>query len=281
MRTLRSMPPLPDVAARVMAIVGTQEYAMTDLVAVVKTDPALTTRILKLCNSSLFGLAREVNSVSEAVTYIGSRNLVKLVLVTCTGSYFRNLPQNDYADPAQMWQQTLACSTACQALAERVRYPQPSAAFTAGILHNIGRIALLQVLDPSVLAMAARELVDTTAQPLEVERRIFGIDHAEASGIVTDAWNLPMELRRAVRNHHDDVHIASDDPLTALLHTADELVMSLGLGDPQPLRPHTPSAAAMQRLALGMDELQTVGQLVETELARVGKLLNPEPALSR
>ena len=145
----------------------------------------------------------------------------------------------------------------------------------------IGRIALLQVLDPEVMAVAARELVDTTAQPLEVEQRLFGLDHAAASGIVADSWNLPIELRRAVRNHHDDAHIASDDPLTALLHTADELVMSLGIGDPQPLRPHTPSPVALQRLALGAEDLEAVGQLVTTELARVGKLLNPEPALSR
>lgn len=281
MRSLRTMPPFPDVAARVMAIVRDPEYALGDLVGVVRTDPALTTRILKLCNSSLFGLARDVTSVAEAVTFIGSRNLVKLVLVSCTGSYFRNLPANDYADPTAMWQQTLACSTACQMLAERIRYEQPTTAFTAGILHNIGRIALLQVVEPNLLAEAARELRDPGASPVEVERRVLGIDHAAAAGAVTEAWNLPTELRRAVQNHHDELLLDSDDRLTALLHTADELVMKLGIGDPQPLRAHAPATPALRRLGLAVEDTDAVGELVVAELARVGKLLNPEPASSR
>src|SRR5678815_4963252 len=89
MRALRSMPPLPNVAQRVLQIVREPDYSIDNLVSVVKTDPALTTRILKLCNSSLFGVSREVTTVADAVAYIGTRNLVKLVLVTCTASYFK------------------------------------------------------------------------------------------------------------------------------------------------------------------------------------------------
>ncbi len=281
MRTLRSMPPLPDVASRVLAIVRNPEYSLDALVAVVRTDPALTTRILKLCNSSLFGLAQQITSVSDAVAYLGSRNLVKLVLVSCTASYFKNLPQNAYADPNLLWHQTLACSTACQTLAERCGHGQPATAFTAGILHNVGRIAMVQVVDPETLATAARQLMDPKANPLEVERKVIGLDHAAASGIVTESWNLPMELRRAARNHHDLSHVATDDDLTALLHVADELVMSMGIGDPQPERSHEPNGAAMQRLGLTGSDFAAVKTMVEQELARMGKLLNPEPQVGR
>ncbi len=281
MRTLRSMPPLPDVASRVLTIVRNPEYSIDALVSVVRTDPALTTRILKLCNSSLFGLSQQITSVSDAVAYIGSRNLVKLVLVSCTSSYFKNLPPNSYADPAMLWRQTLACATACQTLAERCGHGQPATAFTAGILHNVGRIAMVQVVDAETLATAAREMMDPKANTLEIERKVIGLDHAAASGIVTESWNLPMELRRAARNHHDLSQVATDDDLTGLLHVADELVMGMGIGDPQPERVHQPNAAAVQRLGLNDSELQSVRTSVEQELARIGKLLNPEPQGSR
>jgi HD-like signal output (HDOD) protein len=281
MRTLRSMPPLPDVASRVLAIVRNPEYSIDALVAVVRTDPSLTARLLKLCNSSLFGLSREVTSVSDAVAYLGSRNLVKLVLVSCTASYFKNLPANAYADPSVLWHQTLACSTACQAVAERCGYGQPATAFTVGILHNVGRIAMVQVVDPETLAAAATELMNPMASPLEVERRIIGLDHAAASGIVTESWNLPMELRRATRNHHDLAHLASDDDLTALLHVADETVMSLGIGDPQPERQHAASPEALHRLGIDQADLEAVKAVVVVELERIGKLLNPEPQVGR
>lgn len=281
MRTLRSMPPLPDVASRVLAIVRNPEYSIDTLVSVVRTDPALTTRILKLCNSSLFGLSQQITSVSDAVAYLGSRNLVKLVLVSCTASYFKNLPPNAYADPNLLWQQTLACSTACQALAERCGHGQPATAFTAGILHNVGRIAMIQVVDPETLATAARQLMDPKASPLEIERKVIGLDHAAASGIVTESWNLPMELRRAARNHHELSLLGSDGDLTALLHVADELVMSMGIGDPQPERVHEPNAAALQRLGINGPDLVAVRASVEVDLQRIGKLLNPEPQVGR
>jgi len=280
MRQLRSMPPLPDVAARVLSIVREPDYSLDELVAVVRTDPSLTGRILKLCNSSLFGLQKEVQSVSEAVAYIGARNLVKLVLVTCTGSYFRNLPDNDYANPQQLWQHTLACATACQALADRCGYGQPAAAFTAGILHDIGRIALLQVVEPHLLQQAAEELMNPVADACDVERRLFGIDHAAASAAVCEAWGLPNELRRAVRDHHD-VASDGDDELTALLHAAGEIAMSLGIGDCQPAREHSPSPASLRRLCLFATDIDEIREAVAQELARTGKLLNPEPALSR
>jgi HD-like signal output (HDOD) protein len=281
MRTLRSMPPLPDVASRILAIVRNPEYSIDGLVAVVRTDPALTTRILKLCNSSLFGLSQPISSVSDAVAYLGSRNLVKLVLVSCTAPYFRNLPPNAYADPGLLWKQTLACSTACQTLAERCGHGQPATAFTAGILHNVGRVAIVQVVDAETLATAASMMLDPQTTELEVERKVIGLDHAAASGIVTESWNLPVELRRAVRNHHDVSHVATDDDLTALLHVADELVMSMGIGDPLPERHHTPHPQALQRLGLGTADLEPVRVSVAQEVERIGKLLNPEPPAGR
>ncbi len=281
MRQLRSMPPLPDVASRVLMIVREPDYSLDELVAVVRTDPTLTGRILKLCNSSLFGLQKEIRSVSDAVAYIGARSLVKLVLVTCTGSYFRGLPDNAYADPSQLWQHTLACATACHSLAEHCGYGQPAAAFTAGILHDIGRIALIVALEPHVLQQASIELMDPAADMLEIERRLFGIDHAAASAVVCEAWGLPDELRRAVRDHHDESAFSADEKLAALLHVAGELAMAMGLSEPQPARNHEPSPSAMRRLCLFSADLDEVRAATAAELARAGKLLNPEPAFSR
>ena len=108
MRTLRAMPPLPEVASRVLSIVRDPEYSIDALVGVVRTDPGLTMRILRICNSSLYSLAQPITSVSDAVAYLGSRNLVKLVMVSCSTSYFRNLPANGYADPAGLWRQSMS-----------------------------------------------------------------------------------------------------------------------------------------------------------------------------
>lgn len=285
MRTLRTMPPLPEVASRVLEIVRDPEYSIDALVGIVRTDPGLTTRILKLCNSSLFGLNHTVTTVSDAVAYLGTQNLVKLVLVSCTESYFKDLPANPYADSRQLWRQTLACSTACQALAEHCGHGQPATAFTAGILHNVGRIAIVQVAPGETLELCAAELQRPAADPLEVERQIIGLDHAAASGIVAESWGLPSELRRAARNHHNETHIAADDDLTALLHVADAIVTSLGIGGSPPESPSPsppqPSPAALQKLRLHPRDLEEVGGRLLREMQRIDKLLNPEPQAGR
>ena len=281
MRTLRTMPPLPDVATRVLAIVRNPEYSIDALVGVVRTDPVLTMRILKICNSSVYSLTQPVTSVSDAVAYLGSRNLVKLVLVSCTVSYFKNLPQNSYAAPSDLWRQTMATATACQALAERCGHPQPATAFTSGILHNLGRIAMVQVVDAAILDSAAQQLQDPRTDQLEVERRLLGLDHAAASGVVTETWNLPQELRRATRNHHDPVRIAADDDLTALLHVADQLAMGLGHGSAGPARNHEPCTEALQKLRLQRQDLDEIATQVQQELERVTEALNPDPQRGR
>jgi HD-like signal output (HDOD) protein len=280
MRSLRSMPPLPDVAARVLAIVRNPEYSIDSLVAVVRTDPALTTRILKLCNSSLFGLSHPLLNVSDAVAYLGTRNLIKLLLVSCTADYFKNLPKNGYADPDTLWRQTLACAIACQSLADACGHDQPATAFTAGILHNLGRIAMVQVIDARTLERAAAELKLPESSLLEVERRVLGLDHAAASGIVAESWNLPVELRRAARNHHDAALLATDDDLTALLHVAEAMVVAMGR-EGEAAQRCEPHPAALQKLRLPGQALDDVRCAVERELERTAKLLNPEARAGR
>jgi HD-like signal output (HDOD) protein len=281
MRTLRSMPPLPNVAQRVLQIVRDPEYSIDNLVQVVRTDPSLTTRILKLCNSPLYGLGQEICSVSDAVAYLGTRNLVKLVLVSCTAAYFRGVKSSSFGNANELWRHTIACATACQSLAERCGYEQPATAFTAGIVHNVGKIALSQVVDEALLARSVQAAEGEHASYVEVERKALGLDHANAGGIVTETWNLPVDLRRAVRNHHDVTHIRNDGDLTALLHIADTTVLGLGIGVPFQGIDYSSCPEAMAKLHLEPSDLVGLSQVVNDELKRSTELLNLEAIADR
>jgi len=281
MRALRSMPPLPNVAQRVLQIVREPDYSIDSLVSVVKTDPALTTRILKLCNSSLFGVSREVTTVADAVAYIGTRNLVKLVLVTCTANYFKAARGTGFASPRELWRHTMACATACQFLAERCGYDQPVTAFTAGILHNVGKVALSQVVDPELLQRAALQSAAPDADWVARERELLGLDHANAGGIVTESWNLPVELRRAVRQHHDGDQLAQSGELTCLLHVADQAVLQMGIGVVFPDNEYAVDPRALQQLHLDETAVEAARAHVTEEFTRSAELLNLEGVVSR
>jgi HD-like signal output (HDOD) protein len=280
MRALRAMPPLPNVAQRVLQIVRDPDYSIDGLVSVVKTDPALTTRILKLCNSSLFGVSREVTTVSDAVAYIGTRNMVKLVLVTCTANYFKAARGRGFASPGELWHHTMATAAACQFLAERCGYDQPATAYTAGILHNVGKVALSQVVDAELLQQAAMQ-GPTAGDWVLREQKLLGLDHAQAGGIVTESWNLPVELRRAVRQHHDGEQLAQSGELTCLLHVADHAVLQMGIGVVFPDSSYEVAPEALRQLHLDETDVEAAQAHVTEEFARSAELLNLEGVASR
>ena len=102
-RTLRTTPPLPSVALRILDLVRDQDFSIDELVEIVRTDPSLTARVLRLTNSAMFSVPKEVTSVGDAISFVGTRNLVKLVLVCCAAHQFRNATDSIYGRPEDLW----------------------------------------------------------------------------------------------------------------------------------------------------------------------------------
>lgn len=282
LRAVQTVRPLPDVAHRVLGIVQTPDYAIDDLVAVVRTDPTLVARVLRLCNSARTGLDRPITSIGDAITYLGSRNLVQLVLVTCSAGMFAGSRGSSYSDPKTLWQHSIACAFACQALAARTGEAPGTTAFTLGILHDVGKIALSHIRDESrMVAALTAASADTSLDHLALEQRAFGHDHAAVAGLVAAHWQLPTSLADALRSHHDDAVVGGADPLPAILHIADQITLRAGIGNAFPQAPTPVSPRALARLGLREDDLETVTASLQRELAKATEILNLDVAASR
>ena len=266
LRVVRSMRPLPAVAQQVLTLVQDPDYAIDELVDLVRTEPTLVARILRLCNSARSGLDQEITAIGDAVTYVGSRNLVQLTLVSCSASTFAATGNARYTDADSLWRHSLACALACQELAQQTGLVPPAVAFTAGILHDVGRVALSQ-LPEAALEPPAGEL------PHErVERAVFGQDHAAVAALVGDVWQLPGAVVTALRTHHDPE--ALGEPLPALLHVADQLALQQGFVVPfghatAPIEP-----AALARLGISTSTLEALAARAAAEMERTAELLN-------
>lgn len=282
LRAVKTVRPLPDVAQRVLRIVQDPDYSIDELVAVVRTDPTLVARVLRLCNSARVGLDRPISSIGDAITYLGSRSLVQLVLVTCSAGMFAGSRGSLYSDPTMLWQHSMACAFASQSLAQRTGEAPATTAFTLGILHDVGKIALSRVADESRLVAA---LGDGATEPLldhvALERKAFGFDHATTAGLVADHWQLPAELAEALRSHHDETMLKQENPLLAILHLADQLALRAGIGNAFPSIPVAIAPAAMTRLDLRDRDLDEVSESLSRELTKVAELLNLDAAQGR
>ncbi len=226
---LDQLPPIPGVAVRIMEIVADPEFSTDELVATASTDPVLTGKVLRLCNSSLYGLSREIRTPGEAVAYLGTRTLVNLAISTCVAAYYHGKSEGYFLQEGELWKHSVACGMACQKLAARARSPMRNVAFTAGVLHNIGKVAMAEFI-PDQADKIRRSLAEAPRDFTLVEREVLGMDHAEAGGIVAENWNLPEIMTNAIKNHHSPPDIDKDGDLTALVHIADCISMDMGIG---------------------------------------------------
>lgn len=266
------IPPLPEVAMRVLEIVNDPEFRIDSLVAVVRTDPTLTGRLLKLCNSSMYALPREVTSVSDAVGFLGTRTLVKLVVAACAQRYYKDADSGYHDRPGTIWRHSVCCGIAAQTIAEISKAVDVGAAFTAGILHNIGKVVLARLLDCD--AARLHTLVEqSNGDHLLVERALAGIDHAAAGGLIADRWLLPTDLRRAVKHHHDPEKILEDNPLTAVVHIADLVAIQVGGATAIDAFAHPVAPEALTRLQIGDEVMDLVRLQVVDETRRSKELL--------
>ena len=185
------LPALPTVALATHKETGKPNANAASVGALVATDPALTARVLRLANSPFYGNARQVSAVNDAVVLLGMKGVRNLCLLAGTYPWLQGaLPAYGLA-PGALLSHSLASAIGARAVAERTGL-DPDSAFTAGLLHDLGKVALSIWLKPA----------DGPIRSREDERRVLGFDHAQAGGELARRWNLPLDLVGAIACHH-------------------------------------------------------------------------------
>jgi putative nucleotidyltransferase with HDIG domain len=213
----KNLPTIPTVLARILSLADGEHASGRQMVDVIEHDQALTAKLLRLANSAFFGQSRKVATIPRAVVLLGFstvRNLALGVKVWETlGAGVSRARQEE------LWAHAVAVAVATKALATRLRIASPDEAFTAGLLHDVGRL---------IMAMKLREQYwvtvggATESQAVDaLESAAFGIDHAQVGSWLLEAWNLPAALVDVVRDHHAAL---SRGGLAGLLAVTDRLI---------------------------------------------------------
>jgi HD-like signal output (HDOD) protein len=224
-----SLLPMPAVAAKLLEAAADPEASLSRVAAWLERDAGMTANVLRLCNSPIYGLRVQVNSVRQATNLLGTKKLVQIA-VTLLASKHLAPPQSGYQLAAgDLWRSSLTSALAAELLAEEAAYRDPSAAYTAGLLQDVGKIALAEFVDGALLRI--RELVEAEGLSWEeAERRAVGMPHTEAGSILLTRWKFPEILVESVRTHHNPSEATLDPALAHLSHVADALTMTLGVG---------------------------------------------------
>lgn len=223
-----SVASLPGIYLRLSAVVSDPRSSAEDVGHVIAEDPGLTARLLRLVNSAMYGFPSKIETVSHAISIVGTTQLQDLALATSVIRLFASMPES-LVTMESFWRHSVACGVTARAIASRRREANVERYFVAGLLHDIGRpIMYMQIpAEARQAVLRARE----TGEPLfRVEYALLGFDHAHVGHALLDLWKLPASLRESVANHHFPDRSRRFPTETAVVHVADLIANSLGLG---------------------------------------------------
>lgn len=266
---MRSLEPFPKVAAAVLTLAGRPGVIPAEVIEVVQTDPGITAKVLKLCNSAYYGFQREIGSLQEAGNMLGVDALVNLVITSTANRYFRDLGSSKASVRDALWERSITQALASREIATRYGYESPDRAYTVGLLQNIGEIVLDRFYQADYHRVRAE--VECGRSPLEAERAILGIHHAEIGARLSSEWKLPSFIVDTIRYHHSPTDAQVDPLLTSTVHLAETL---LPLDRDGLLRvPHEVSIAAMELTGLEPADIDGIQAGLAAELQKAQEWL--------
>lgn len=199
--SLDRMPHFPETFHRLAAIPRHGATESKDMVAVLSKDPVVTFRILRVVNSAYFGMAREIGSLDHAMLVLGPNSIRNMVL---TFAAVGALPPKlaDSFDVDRFLLHSLTTAAVAEELAKHFNDTGTPEAYTAGLLHDFGKVLLAWTF-PKEFAEATAHALQAQTPLLEAEKRLFGTDHAALGASLARMWNFPTPLAESIAAHHE------------------------------------------------------------------------------
>lgn len=260
---LGQIPTMPTIAAKVMQIVNDPHSSAEDVAKFISRDVALTSKVLRLANSAFYGIPRTISSVNSAIVILGFNTIRSLVLSASVLKVFPAKPGLVAFDRKAFWKHSFMVGIASRMVAQiyrRKKLVDMETAFSAGLLHDIGKIILEQFSNDDYLPVL-KAAKDQGIALYMAEKAMLGMTHADVSGMLVDKWQMPNELKAPIVNHHSPMEDKSSQDMACIVHYANHLCHIKGSGcmANETYMPLAAEAAAV--LNLGITEEQLLEEL--------------------
>lgn len=225
---VKQLPPAPQVMPQLLLALNSPDLDASRVVKLISVDPALTANVLRLVNSAMFAGFEPVTDLNQAVLRLGFGEVFRLVAMS-VASRSLTPPQPGYGiDRGELWKHSVTCAAACQIVASETE-EDVNLAFTAGLLHDIGKIVLSGALE-HIYARLIEHASENQCALVESEKQLLGVQHAEVGGRLLSRWNFPPALVHAVWFHHDPAQADAFKRLAAVVYLGDMVAHFMGHG---------------------------------------------------
>ena len=272
--SIDTLKPIPPVATQVVALAEDMNSSMSEIADLISHDPAITANVLKMCNSSYFGMRRKVESVNDAITLLGLDHIIELVLMDSISHNFRSEPDGYGLGEGELWRHAVLSSYVANTLTEaHGRGVRKHLVFTAALVKDIGKLILGRFVAFSFEKINI--LVNSKGYSFaEAEKEIIGMNHEELGALMGLRWRFSEKLIYMIRNHHLSDPSARQDAETAMVYLADTVCMMMGMGTGVDGLAYRFYSDVLQHMDLTGEDLQAVIADISENWENIEGLLN-------
>ena len=265
-RAAERLAPVPQTALKVIRMINDPECSFRDISREIITDQVLSAKTIRFCNSPFFGPRQEIGSLERALTILGDRRLLQFV-VSASLEDFLSQNENGYSlCKGAMFKHALGTALISAKVADLSARVPSDVAYTAGLLHDIGKVVLDQFM-ASAYPLFYRRAQAERADIVEIERELFGMSHTEAGTRLAVEWRLPEALRDVIAYHHNPEAAGSHATLAHTVYLAD-LIMSWFMSGVEIEKLNAESIySSLSAIGCGMDDLPRLLERVLHEMA--------------
>lgn len=270
-KNLQDLPTLPTVVHRLRQALTDQKASAGDIARIITCDVAISTKILKMVNSSYYSLEKRVDSIQHAVAYLGFNNVYNLILNLSVLNIFSAKLSASVFKWRDFWHHCAATALTSKIVASQTGYKDVEAAFTAGLLHDLGKVIMgcsFQDAFAYIISVASEDKISF----IDAEKKLSKIDHSEIGALAARFWNLPPLVQATIKHHHtmstiDRVGLdASKDQVVDIVIVANSIVQKMNIGlngsfNEEPLLPEEP----IKRLRITKEQMVAVKDQIEEQ----------------
>jgi HD-like signal output (HDOD) protein len=270
-----SLPTLPTIYYRLLEVMNNPRSTAIDVADVITKDQASAAKVLKAANSPIYGFYGRIENITQAISYIGFEEVKNLVTAITIIDFFNEKFSNQGINPIEFWKHSIAVGIITRLIGKHTRVNDLENYFLAGILHDIGKIALVNLI-PEIYATVYKYSSENNISHKDAEYKILGITHNVVGEILATKWNLPLSIRNSIRYHENGIVENSFKSIVATTHIANITAMMFGLGFDDFIPIPEPNRAAWEVLNLNDDFFTLSNSMITVTYSdSVNMLLKP------
>lgn len=269
---------LPEITLRIIELVESPASTAQDLQTVIRSDPALCSRVLKVVNSAFYGLPGQIASIERAIVLLGLNAVKNIAVAASLVKLFRGGELSPHFSARDLWTHSVATATAAKNLADDLALGMADEAFLGGLIHDLGIMVELQYDRQKLIRVLDALNIDSSHTPhadmRTVEREIFGATHEEFGAGLSKRWKFPPSLVNVTGFHHDPMRLPEESrTLTSLIYIADRVAAMAGQGFRLDIQHVTPDPAVLAHLGIDASKLDDMALALNEQMQEVKRLL--------